>query len=160
MAVGDAHVFPGSLTAVLTRISFQSHRQLLSHASAEVRGENTPERNFASTGSLTHNHQAMSRTRSLLSHPGGALELKDDKTVYSKPCLVPVKLRKDLNNVSCRRDKTEIMLKAARNTIQSLNRSICLQSIKYRLLMTLRRTYKTYRYVGHFMYDSNTLIKN
>ena len=30
--------------------SFQSHRLLFSHASAEVRGDNTPERNFASTG--------------------------------------------------------------------------------------------------------------
>ena len=44
MAVGDAYVFPGFLTPVLTRISFQSHRLLFSHASAEVRGENTPER--------------------------------------------------------------------------------------------------------------------
>ena len=42
--VGDAHVFPGFLTAVLTQLSFQSHRILFSHASAEVRGENTPER--------------------------------------------------------------------------------------------------------------------
>ena len=43
MAVGDAHVFPGFLPPVLTQISFQSHRLLFSHASAEVRGENTPE---------------------------------------------------------------------------------------------------------------------
>ena len=57
MAVGDAHVFPGFLTPVLTQIAFQCHRLLFSHASAEVRGENTPERNFASTGSRTHNHQ-------------------------------------------------------------------------------------------------------
>ena len=42
MAVGDEHVFPGFLTPVLTQISFQSHRLLFSHASAEVRGENTP----------------------------------------------------------------------------------------------------------------------
>ena len=47
-------VFPVSLTPVLTHISFQSHRLLFSHASAEVRGENTPERNFPSTGSQTH----------------------------------------------------------------------------------------------------------
>ena len=32
--------------SVLTQMSFQSHRLLYSHASAEVRGENTPERNF------------------------------------------------------------------------------------------------------------------
>ena len=73
MAVGDAHVFPGFLTLVLTQISFQSHRLLFSHASAEVRGENTPERNFVSTGSRTHNHQDMSPTRSPLSHPGGSI---------------------------------------------------------------------------------------
>ena len=71
MAVGDAHVLPGFLTPVLTQISFQSHRLLFSHASAEVKGENTPERNFASTGSRTHNHQVMSPTRSRLSHPTG-----------------------------------------------------------------------------------------
>ena len=49
MAVGDAYVFPGFLTPVLTLLFFQSHRLLFSHASAEVRGENTPERKVAST---------------------------------------------------------------------------------------------------------------
>ena len=39
MAVGDAHVFPGFLTPVLTQLSFQSRHLLFSHASAEVRGE-------------------------------------------------------------------------------------------------------------------------
>ena len=53
MVVGDTHVFPGFLTPVLTQLSFQNHRLLFSHASAEVRGENTPERNFASTESRT-----------------------------------------------------------------------------------------------------------
>ena len=71
MSVGEAHGFPGFFTPVLTKISFQSHRLLFSHASAEVRGENTPERNFASTGSRTHNHQVMSPIRSPLSHPDG-----------------------------------------------------------------------------------------
>ena len=71
MAVGDAYAFPGFLTPVLTQISFQSQRLLFSHASAGVRGENTPERNFASTGSQTHNHQVMSPTRSPLGNPGG-----------------------------------------------------------------------------------------
>ena len=52
MAVGDAYMFPGFLTPVLTQSSFQNHRLLFfSHASAEVRGENTPERDLASTGS-------------------------------------------------------------------------------------------------------------
>ena len=73
MAVGDAYVFPGFLTPVLTLLFFQSHRLLFSHASAEVRGENTPERKVASTWDRTHNHQVMSPTRSPLSHPGGFL---------------------------------------------------------------------------------------
>ena len=37
MPVRDTHVFPGFLTQVLTQISFQSHRLLFSHASAEMR---------------------------------------------------------------------------------------------------------------------------
>ena len=71
MAVGDTHVFPGFFTPVLTQISFQNHRLLFSHDSAEMRGENTPEINSASTGSQTHNYQVMSPTCSPLSHPGG-----------------------------------------------------------------------------------------
>ena len=62
--------FPGFLIPVLTQISFQGHRLLFSYTSAEVRGENLPERNFASTGSRTQNYQVMSLTRSPLSHPG------------------------------------------------------------------------------------------
>ena len=46
MAVGDAQVFPGFLTPVLTQISFHRHYLLFSYASAEKRGENTHERNF------------------------------------------------------------------------------------------------------------------
>ena len=61
MAVGDAHVFPGFLTPVLTQLPFQSHGILFSHASAEVRGENITERKFASTGYLIHNHRSLVR---------------------------------------------------------------------------------------------------
>ena len=88
MAVGDAHVFPGFLMPVLTQISFQSDRLLFSHASAEVRGENTPERNFASTGSRTYNHQVTSPTSSPLSQPGWArkkMGLNHLQTVSIKP---------------------------------------------------------------------------
>ena len=53
MEVGDARVFPGFLTPVLSQLTFQSHRLLFSHASAEVRGENTQERKFVSTGYRT-----------------------------------------------------------------------------------------------------------
>ena len=56
MAVGDSHVFPGFLTPVLTQLFFPEQRLLFSHASVEVGGGNTPERNFVSTGDRTHNH--------------------------------------------------------------------------------------------------------
>ena len=54
-----------------TNFSLKSHRLFFSHTSAEMRGKNTPERKFASTGDRNHNHQAKSPTRSLLSYPGG-----------------------------------------------------------------------------------------
>ena len=47
--------------------SFQSHQLIFSHASADVRGENTPETKVASIGDRTHNHHIMSLTRSPLS---------------------------------------------------------------------------------------------
>ena len=43
MAVSDPHVFPGLFQPSLKQLSFHSHQLLFSHASAEVRGENTPE---------------------------------------------------------------------------------------------------------------------
>ena len=43
---GGMHVFPGFLTPVLTKLSFQNHRLLFSHAS-EVRGKTTPEKKYA-----------------------------------------------------------------------------------------------------------------
>ena len=73
MTVDYAHVFPGFLTPVQTQISFQRHRLLFSHASAEVRGENTPERKF------THNHQesGVQHTHHCrLNHQGG-VQLKE-----------------------------------------------------------------------------------
>ena len=66
MAVGDAHVFPGFLTLVLTQLFFP--KPLTTFLTCE----NTAERKVASTGDQTHNHMVMSLTRSLLSHPNGA----------------------------------------------------------------------------------------
>ena len=63
-------VFPAFLTPVLRQISFQSHWLLFSHASAEVRGENMKERNFASTRSRTHNHRVMSLDTLTTEPPG------------------------------------------------------------------------------------------
>ena len=82
MAVDDAHVFSDFLKQVLTQVSFQSHRLLFSQASAEVRGENTPGRNFAPTGSRTHNRQVMSPTRSPLSYLAGAHVYVDLHGIY------------------------------------------------------------------------------
>ena len=69
-------LFHGFLTPVLTQLSFQSHQLHFSHTLAEVRGENMPERKFASIESWTHNHQVMSPKRSPLSHPGRAYCIK------------------------------------------------------------------------------------
>ena len=71
MAVDDAHVFPGIRTPVQTRLSFQSSRLLSLHASAEVRGENTPERKFTSTAHrlTTTSHES----DTLTNEPPGAL---------------------------------------------------------------------------------------
>ena len=51
MAVGDTCVSWLSYTSTNT-ISFKSHGLLFSHASAEARDKNTPERKVASTGDL------------------------------------------------------------------------------------------------------------
>ena len=64
--VGDTYVFSGFFTPVLTQLSLQSHGLLFSHASAEMRGKNTPERKLASTVYRTRNHQVTSPT---LSYP-------------------------------------------------------------------------------------------
>ena len=65
-------MFPGFLTLVVNNFSFKSHQLLFSHASAEVRGENAPERKFPTTEDQTHNHRVISPTHSPLNHPGDA----------------------------------------------------------------------------------------
>ena len=84
MAFGDTYVFPVFLTPVLTQLFFPKPRLLFSHASAEVRGENTPERKVASTGDRTHNHQVMSPTLSPLSHPGGTTAAEFKESSYTR----------------------------------------------------------------------------
>ena len=80
MAVGDAHMFPGFLTPVPTQLTFLTF-------SAEVRGENTPETKFASTGSRTDNHQVMSPTRSPLSYPGDDIAEINVNTLHYTSCV-------------------------------------------------------------------------
>ena len=58
-ADGDANMCVSLLSHTSTTTSLKRHQLLFSHASAEVRGENTPERKAAATGYRTHNHQAM-----------------------------------------------------------------------------------------------------
>ena len=83
--VSEAHQSPGFLTLVQTQLSFQSHRLTFSHAS-EVRGENTTERKFASTGYQTRNHQVMSQTRLPLSQTahGSALFADTFKPIFTE----------------------------------------------------------------------------
>ena len=61
----------------ITQLFFPKPPTILSHASAEVGSEITPERKFASTGDRTHNHLVMSPTHSPLSHPGVATLLSN-----------------------------------------------------------------------------------
>ena len=86
MAVGNALCFLAFSHQHQHNFSLQSHRLLFLHTTAEVRGENMPERKFASTRDQTHNHQVMSPTRSPQSHPGGATEEREKVLVIPKPC--------------------------------------------------------------------------
>ena len=70
MAVGDAHVFPGFLTPVLTQLSFQSHRLLFSHASAEVRYAGKKVCLNRVSNSQPPGHESDTARRSPLTHPG------------------------------------------------------------------------------------------
>ena len=107
MAVGEAHVFPGFLTPVLSQLSLQSHRLLFSHASADVRGKNTPERKFASTGYRTHNQQVMSSKHLVTEPPGG-----------------PVVWKRDM----CGRDTAEKSQFISNSSSQSVSQSVCKQA--------------------------------
>ena len=82
MVVGDAYVFSGFLTPVLTLFFLKPPTTFLTFF-CRGEGENAPDRKVTSTGDRTHNHQVISPTRSSLSHPGGALNLND----LSKLCL-------------------------------------------------------------------------
>ena len=72
MAVGDAYVVPGFFTPVQTQRFFP--KPLTTFLTCFCRGERRKDagKKGASTWDRTYNHQVMSRTRSPLSHPGGA----------------------------------------------------------------------------------------
>ena len=75
MAVGDAHVFPGFLTSVLTQLfSLKPPTTFLTCLS---RGER---RKYPGKTVLLNSHQVMSPTRSPPSHPGGA-RLESDTAI-------------------------------------------------------------------------------
>ena len=71
--VGDANVFPGFLTPVLTQLF--SPKPQDNFLTCFCRGERRKyaERKVASIRDQTHNHQLMSPTCSSLSYPGGVI---------------------------------------------------------------------------------------
>ena len=73
MEVGDAYVFPGFLTPVLTQFFFPKPPTTFLTCFCRGERQNTSEGKAASTRDRTHNHQVMSPTRSPLSHPDGAV---------------------------------------------------------------------------------------
>ena len=75
MAVGDAYVFPGFLTPVLTQLF--SPKPPTTFLTCLCRGERQKyavKKVGLNRGDRTHNHQDMSPTRSPLSHPSGAIK--------------------------------------------------------------------------------------
>ena len=71
MAVGDAHVFPGFLTPVLTQLFFpKPPTTFLTCFSRGERRKYAGKKVRLNHGSNRHNHQVMSQTRSPLSHTG------------------------------------------------------------------------------------------
>ena len=69
MAVGDAHVFPGFLTPVLTQLFFpKPPTTFLTYFCRDERRKYAG-RKFALTGDRTHSHQVMSQT--LTTEPPG-----------------------------------------------------------------------------------------
>ena len=73
MAVGDAYVFPGFLTPVLTQLFFR--KPLTTFLTCFCRGERQKcvGKKSHLNRDRTQNHQVMSPTCSPLSHRGGAL---------------------------------------------------------------------------------------
>ena len=79
MAVGDAYVFPGFFTPVLTQLFLP--KPPTTFLTCFCRGERRKHagKKVASTGDRTRNHQVMSPTRSSLSHPGGVRASESQK---------------------------------------------------------------------------------
>ena len=65
-----------AFSQVRTQRSFQKHRLLFPHFSAEVRGENTPERKFASSRCWTHKFLYWSELKALADHWNETEKLK------------------------------------------------------------------------------------
>ena len=74
MVVGDAYVFPGFLTPVLTQLFFPKPPTSFSHTLLQRWEAKIRRKEVTLIGDQTHNHQVMSLTRSSLSNPGGARE--------------------------------------------------------------------------------------
>ena len=85
MAVGDAHVFLGFLTPVLTQLSAQSHCLFFLHASAEAKIRRKESSSQPSLELKTVNHQVMGPTRSQRKRLGRK-RLSSETSVYPKEC--------------------------------------------------------------------------
>ena len=81
MAVGDAYVFPGFLTPVITQLFFPKPATTFLTCYCRGESENSPDRKVFSTVDPTNNHQVMSLTCSPLSHLGRALYRRDSSRV-------------------------------------------------------------------------------
>ena len=114
MAVGDAHVFPGFLTPVLTQFFFSKSPTTFLTCFCRGERQNSPERKSASSGDRTHNHQVISPTRPPLSHPGGAFNIENHSIVLRQDTLEPKPATGETQErheyARYRHDMTEIML--------------------------------------------------
>ena len=80
MAVGDARLFPGFLTPVLTQLFFPKPPTTFLTCFSRGERRKYAGKKFRLNRVSTHNHQVISPTRSPLSQPGGGLNKWDNST--------------------------------------------------------------------------------
>ena len=90
MAVGDAYVFPGFLTPVVTQLFFpKPPTTFLTCFCRDERRKYAGTKKVASTGDRIHNHQVMSQTRSPLSHPDGDEKYRAQPEFAPRASVIP-----------------------------------------------------------------------
>ena len=116
--------FLGFSHQVLTQLSFPSHRLLFSHASADMRGKDTAERKFASTGNRTYNHH---ESITLTTEPPGRGSYVESRMWLGKNIVRSTgkkEFRENMDRCTGRRNITEITMQTALNSIQSIKNSV------------------------------------